>query len=160
MILVVCGPPGAGKTTVALGLNRRLEADGYDFRVVHTDDLATPVYDHLFERVAAAPEANWLLDGTFYKATWQARIREFPDVYLVLVTADRDTCIRRNYERDGISERAVKTIYDEFDWPDAEFTVDTDVLRVATAVDLAYERVQEWLREAETVEIADERKRE
>lgn len=172
MILVVCGPPGAGKTTVALGLNRRLEADGYEFRVVHTDDFATPVYDHLFERVAEAPEASWLLDGTFYKAKWQARIQGFPDVYVLLVTAGRDTCIRRNYERDGsaasdassassdvsdgVSDRAVKTIYDEFDWPDADFTVDTDVLRVETAVDLAYERVQEWLREAETVETTDE----
>lgn len=157
----MCGPPGAGKTTVTLGLNRHLEADGYDFQVIHTDDLATPVYDHLFERVAESPGGNWLLDGTFYESKWQQRIREFPDVYVLLVTADRDTCIRRNHERDGgaasdassassdtsdgVSERAVKVIYDEFDWPDADFTVDTDVLRVETAVDLAYERVQEWL---------------
>ncbi|WP_353634119.1 ATP-binding protein [Halobacterium sp. NMX12-1] len=152
MILVVCGPPGAGNTTVTLGLNRHLEADRYDFRVIHTDDLSTPVYDHLFERVAESPEANWLLDGTFYEAQWQQRIREFPDVNVILVTADRDTCIRRNHERDGVSERAVKVIYDEFDWPDADFTVDTDVLRVETAVDLAYERVQSWLVEADTVE--------
>jgi adenylylsulfate kinase len=148
VILVVCGPPGAGKTTLATRLHRRLEADGHEFRVVHTDDLSTPVYERLFERVAAAPEANWLLDGTFYEREYQERVREFPDVRFVLVTADRDTCIRRNHERDGIPERAVKAIYDEFDRPDADFVVDTDVLRVAAAVDLVSERVREWLDEA------------
>lgn len=145
MILVVCGPPGAGKTTVATRLHRRLEADGYDFRVVHTDDLSTPRYETLFERVSAAPAANWLLDGTFYKVKWQARVREFPDVRFVLVTADRDTCVRRNHERDGVSARAVMTIYDEFDRPDADFAADTDILRPETAVDLVYERVREWI---------------
>ncbi|MFB6271236.1 MAG: AAA family ATPase, partial [Halobacterium sp.] len=50
----MCGPPGAGKTTVALRLERRLAADGYEFHVVHTDDLRTPRYERLFERVAAA----------------------------------------------------------------------------------------------------------
>ncbi|MFB6072995.1 MAG: AAA family ATPase [Halobacterium sp.] len=148
MILVVCGPPGSGKTTIATRLHRRLEDDGFDVRIVHTDDLATPVYDRLFERVAEAPGDDWILDGTFYEREFQARVRAFPDVRFVLVTADRDTCIRRNYERDGIPERAVKVLYDEFDWPDADFVVDTDVLRVETAVDLVYERASEWFAES------------
>jgi len=148
VIVVVCGPPAAGKTTVTLGLERRLEADGREFRVVHTDDLSSPRYERLFERVADAPDANWLLDGTFYESKYQQRIRKFPDVYVILVTADRDTCIRRNHEREGVSERAVKVIYDEFGRPDADFVVDTDVLRMEKAVDLTYERVQEWLAES------------
>lgn len=148
MILVVCGPPAAGKTTIATRLHRRLDADDYEFRVVHTDDLSTPRYERLIERVAAAPGANWLLDGTFYEAEYQERVREFPDVRVVLATADRDTCVRRNYERDGIPERAVKVVYDEFDRPDADFVVDTDVLGPATAVDLVHERVLDWLDDA------------
>ena len=154
VILVVCGPPAAGKTTLASRLHQRLAADGIEFRVVHTDDLQSPRYDRLFERVAANPSANWLLDGTFYKRQWQERVREFPDARIVFVTADRDTCLRRNHERDGggssdvsdgIPDRAVKVVYDEFDRPDADFVVDTDVLPVETAVDLVEERVRGWL---------------
>jgi len=144
VIVVVCGPPAAGKTTLALGLQRRLDADGREFRAVHTDDLSSPRYERLFERVAEAPGENWLLDGTFYEREWQERVREFPDVSVILVTADRETCVRRNRERDGIDERGVKVVYDEFDRPDADFVVDTDILRVSKAVDLAVERVREW----------------
>lgn len=147
MKLVVCGPPGSGKTTISLGLERELEADGYEFRVIHTDDLTTPKYQKVFGRLQTFPNANWLLDGTFYKRQWQERVRRFPDARFVLVEADRDTCIRRNRERDGIPEKAVKSIYDEFDWPDADFTVDTDILRVEKAIELTYERVQEWMAE-------------
>ena len=145
MILVVCGPPAAGKTTLASRLHQRLATDGLTFRVVHTDDLNSPRYDRLFERVAADPSANWLLDGTFYEREWQERVRKLPDVRLVFVTADRDTCVRRNHERDGIPDRAVKVVYDEFDRPDADFVVDTDILPVEKAVDLIEERVRGWL---------------
>jgi tRNA uridine 5-carbamoylmethylation protein Kti12 len=151
--LVVCGPPGSGKTTISLQLERRLEDAGYDFRVIHTDDLRTPKYQKVFGRLQTFPNANWLLDGTFYKRQWQERVRRFPDARFVLVTADRDTCIRRNWEReDGIPEDAAKTIYDEFDWPDADFTVDTDVLSVEEAVEVTVERVTDWLAEAEAAD--------
>jgi adenylylsulfate kinase len=73
VILVVCGPPAAGKTTLATRLDRRLAADGIAFEVVHTDDLSSPRYERLFERVAADPSADWLLDGTFYEREWQER---------------------------------------------------------------------------------------
>lgn len=149
MILVVCGPPGSGKTTLANRLHGRLTARGYDVDVLHSDDFSSRTYEQLYERVEGSAE-HWIVDGTFYKREWQERFRRLPNVEFVHVTADLDTCLERNRGRDGIEEKAVHIIYKEFDDPDADLVVDTDERTPEAAVDLVLEHALDWLAQEET----------
>lgn len=75
-VVVVCGLPGAGKTTVAEHAADRLDAELLRTDVVRTDLFPDPeytdaemraVYDELFERAAAIVHGgdSVVLDGTF-----------------------------------------------------------------------------------------------
>jgi len=78
--LVLCGPPGVGKTTVAERLQRRLRDAGREVRVLHSDGFSHDTYEQMYERVTDAdPDTDWLLDGTFYRWEWQDRFRALPN---------------------------------------------------------------------------------
>lgn len=150
-LVLFCGPPGAGKTTLAERLAGRLREGGYAPTVLHSDDFSRNTYDQLAERAAAALDGGdepVVVDGTFYEREWRERFRALDSPFVVLVTADLDTCLRRNWEREeSIDEAGVRTIHRalETDPPDADFTVETDVLPIGTAVDLVVRRVEEYL---------------
>ena len=87
MKLLLCGPPGVGKTSVGEELLGRLREAGRDFRILHSDDFARNTYGQMYERVTADSDADWLVDGTFYRREWQDRFRNLPDAHLVYLTA-------------------------------------------------------------------------
>ena len=148
MIVVVCGPPGAGKTTVASHAVERLVDAGNELRVLRSDDFRSPVYDRLFERVAADPDGNWLLDGTFYRTEWRERFRRFGEVREVYVRAALESCLRRNRERaDPIDEAGVRTIHAKFERPREDLLLDTDALSVEEASEALYRAMAAWLGE-------------
>ncbi|ELY91185.1 AAA family ATPase [Natrinema altunense] len=128
MIVVICGPPGAGKTTITARVRARLADRGVRVRTVHSDDFSRRTYERLAERVADAPETGiTLADGTFYRRQWQTRIRALGDVRIVHVTASLETCLERNRHRaEPIDEQGVHVVYREFDEPDADLEIDTD----------------------------------
>ncbi|WP_101294559.1 AAA family ATPase [Halegenticoccus soli] len=146
MIVVLCGPPGSGKTTVATRLWDRLAAAGHSFELLHSDDFSRRPYDRMSERVADAPGSNWLLDGTFYRREWRERFRDLGDAKVVYLAADLETCLRRNEERaEPIDERGVRAIYRRFEEPDADVTIDTDEVSPERAVDRLCRAIGRWL---------------
>ena len=151
MLLIFCGPPGTGKTTVAQALADRLRADANadadDFELLHSDDFSRNTYEQLYERaVESDPETNWILDGTFYRTEYQKRFRALPDAHLVYVTASLEICLERNRVReDSIDEKGVYAMHAKFEEPQSpDLTLDTDELSVAEAVEAVVRYVRTW----------------
>lgn len=146
VILVVCGPPGVGKTTIATALAERLEARGEAVCLHHSDAFSSRTYEQLYERARADPEdALTVVDGTFYKRCWQTQFRTLENVRFVHVTASLETCLERNRTRtDSIDEQGVHVVSREFDEPDAALEIDTDDCDVETAVGRIERALEAW----------------
>ena len=84
MIVILCGPPSVGKTTIAIRVRNCLTTAGFRFEVVHSDEFAQRTYDQMYNRVQGS-NTNWILDGTFYKQEWRERFHR------ALISIDRNT---------------------------------------------------------------------
>ncbi|MFP8952108.1 AAA family ATPase [Natrialbaceae archaeon A-arb3/5] len=146
VIVVICGPPGAGKTTIATAARRRLAARDGPVRSYHSDEFSRRTYDRLYDRVQDAPtDAVVLVDGTFYQRKWHALFRTFESVRFVHVTASLETCLERNRRReDSIDPQGVHVVYREFEAPDADLVIDTDENSAEEAVERLIEAVSTW----------------
>ncbi|MFB6303680.1 MAG: AAA family ATPase [Haloferacaceae archaeon] len=139
MIVILCGPPGVGKTTVAHLLRERLRERGREFEVLDSDRFSTDTYERMFDRVAGT-DADWILAGTFYKRKWQTRFERLEDVAVVHLRADLETCLERNRRREApIDEAGVHVVWREFDEPDADVVVDVAGRSPEDVVDLLLE---------------------
>ena len=76
MIILFCGIPGCGKTTVAELLAERLTVLGQT-QLLSSDKLRPPVYKKLFRALATNEKrADFvILDATFYKREWRQQVR-------------------------------------------------------------------------------------
>ncbi|AEH36291.1 ATP-binding protein [Halopiger xanaduensis] len=151
MIVVICGPPGAGKTTLTNRVRKRLEARDVPVPVpvavetLHSDDFSSRTYERLYERARDAAADVTLVDGTFYRREWQTQFRTLPDVRFVHVTASLETCLERNRTRaDPIEEQGVHVVHREFDEPDAEVTIDTDRQSIPEATGRILTALEGW----------------
>lgn len=147
MLVICCGPPATGKTTLARRLRERLAASGHEFDVLHSDDFDRRTYERMAERVREADDRNWILDGTFFLRRHRERFRRLEDnCYVVRVRASLETSLARNREREAsISERGVHVMYAEFEPPRADLTLDTEALSPETALDRLEAAVVGWL---------------
>lgn len=107
-VVIVCGPPAVGKTTVATLLSNRLREWGLFFRLLDSDVFSRNTYEKMYERVANSDD-DWIVTGTFYQRRWQERFEEF-DPFIVYLRADLETCLERNRgldPEDGVDDEAV-----------------------------------------------------
>lgn len=155
MLVVLCGPPASGKTTLALRLRERLAAQGREFDVLHSDDFTRRTYERMYERVRDAG-GDWILDGTFYRRIHRERFRRLDDdCYVVWVRASLETCLARNREREEpISERGVHVMFAEFEPPRAALTLDTEELSVSAALDRLEAAACRWIEHVDDADAA------
>lgn len=145
-MIVVCGPPGAGKTTIATHVRHRLAERGVPVRLFHSDDFSSRTYEQLAERVTASPATGvTLVDGTFYRRRWRTQFRALGEVRFVHVTASLETCLERNRNRrDPIDEQGVHVVYREFEALDADLEIDTDRCGPDAAADRIVAAIDTW----------------
>ncbi|MFC7232288.1 AAA family ATPase [Saliphagus sp. GCM10025308] len=127
-LVVVCGLPGTGKTTVASDLAARLEADLVRTDVVRKDRFPDPeytetetqtTYEATLARAARALERDGVavVDGTFRREPLRERARavaEDADARFELVRVECDTSVVRTRiaEREGDESDADFAVYE------------------------------------------------
>ncbi|MFB6269964.1 MAG: AAA family ATPase [Halobacterium sp.] len=137
-IVVVCGLPGAGKTTVAEHAAGLLDADLLRTDVVrkdlfpdpeYTDSEMRAVYEELFERASAAVRRGdaVVLDGTFQHGDLREDVQAVADDLGVPVTFVKVEC-----DADVVRERIRERSDDE---SDADFEIHQQYRESFDAVD-------------------------
>lgn len=127
-LIVVCGLPGTGKTTVANEIASRLDGTVIRTDVVRKELYPDPeytaaetraTYDELFSRAGATLERDGtaVLDGTFRRAELRERARAVAEERraafdLVRVECDEDVVRDRIAEREGDASDADYSVYE------------------------------------------------
>ena len=148
MIILFCGIPGSGKTTIAEILVTRLSATGR-VKLLTSDRMRPPVYRRMFQALEAAhgKEDFFILDATFYKKEWRDRVAELAagaPVVTVYLNCPRELALQRNSERLlKISERALHIVYHRMEPPaEADVVIDTSKTAPSEAAEMILRRVQ------------------
>jgi predicted kinase len=123
-LVVVCGYPGVGKTTVAETVSDRLGGEMLRTDVVrkelvddpqYTDEETETVYEEVLQRSRRLIEdgTSVVLDGTFFKRDFRERADEIAtqigaELEFVRVQCDEETVEERIRQRNGISDADVE----------------------------------------------------
>jgi tRNA uridine 5-carbamoylmethylation protein Kti12 len=147
VIILFCGIPGSGKTTIADKLARRLNALGR-VRILSSDRLKAPVYRRIlkFLETARGDEDFLILDATFYKKDWREKVAALAageKVATVYLHCAREVALARNRERrPNIAERALHIVYHRMEPPDSpDLRIDT----ASVSAEAAAERIYGWI---------------
>jgi tRNA uridine 5-carbamoylmethylation protein Kti12 len=148
MIILFCGIPGCGKTTLAKLLAERLAALG-SVQLLSSDELKSPVYRKLFGALAPGRRSASLviLDATFYKKEWRRQVAEIAgaeELITVYVTCPIEIAIQRNRARQPkLSDRVVHIMAHRMEPPDdATITIDTNATTSSEATEKLFDLIQ------------------
>ena len=149
MIILFCGIPGSGKTTIAKIVAERLATLG-QVQLLSSGKLKPPVYRKLFR--ALAPDEKRaefvILDATFYKKESRRQVRALArgeKVVTVYLDCSLEVALQRNRARQpNISERAVHIIFHQMEPPEhPSLRIDTATTSAADAARKIGEFIQD-----------------
>lgn len=159
MLVLVCGPPGTGKSTVAERVTERL-----DGRLLRTDvvrkelypepsyssEESAAVYDELFERAhtSLAADEHVVLDGTFRRAALRERAAG------VAAAADAEFRLVRVTCEEAVVRERIRARVD--DPSDADFTIHRQIKAEFEPVEAEHLRVDNSGSLDATLEAVDE----
>lgn len=146
MIIVFCGVPASGKSTIAKTLKEKLQ----DVYLLVSDDIGARTYCNIMKQVKekTGRYRYMVIDATFYRKKWRDELGEAVDgrdvVKLVYIHCSPETCLVKNRGRkDSIPEKAVHIIWNCFEKPgDPDVSIDTDELTPEEAVEKILERIK------------------
>lgn len=146
LLVMLCGIPGSGKTTIATELIRLLG----DVDVISTDAIGgrSGRYAKLKQRLdeLAGRRRYVVLDGTFYSRAHRDAVREigYP-VLLVYLRCPVEVCLERNRQRPGaIPEKGVLGMRKRFESPGSDecpLVINTDKVTPAAAARRVYRAI-------------------
>lgn len=126
-LVIVCGFPGVGKTTVAETIAGRVDAKLLRTDVIrkellsdpqYTDEETEMVYDEMLDRSRRTIEGgrNVVCDGTFFKREFRQRAREMADeigaeIDVVRVRCDEEVVRERIRQRENGASDADFEVY-------------------------------------------------
>lgn len=146
MIILLCGGVGAGKSTLAQRLSKRLG----DARVLSSDSFKRRVYERLLLELENSmnKQKYLILDATFYRKVYRDRVRETAmgrdEVFTIYLKCPLEVCLERNRRRSGaVPENAIRIIHRLFEEPE---NPDLVVNTAEAGVEEALERVLENLK--------------
>jgi predicted kinase len=137
MIILLCGVPGSGKSTIA-----RLLAERTGATLLSTERFRRKVYHRLMKELERTESGEIILDGTFYRREWRESVKEFArrrgiPLLVVWIKSSLQTSLQRDAKRKTpIGERAVKIIHAEFEEPEADVVIDSEKLTPEEAVEI------------------------
>lgn len=140
MVILFCGIPGSGKTTIAQNLVGRLEKISKT-KLFVSDKLKPPVYKKFFRLIKENRGLYDFLifDGTFYKKSWREKMKKLAGrekFLLIYIKCSLSVALKRNRKRSpSIPERAIHIIYRQMEIPKrADLTINSGKLSVAESV--------------------------
>jgi adenylylsulfate kinase-like enzyme len=131
MIIMFCGIPGSGKTTIAEILREQLSGLGR-VQLLSSDQLRGPVYRKFLKTLAPNRErADFVVfDATFYKKEWRQQLRALAgddEVITVYLECPLNLALERNRQRrPNVTEKALHIIFHKMERPEnPTITIDT-----------------------------------
>jgi adenylylsulfate kinase-like enzyme len=123
MVIIFCGIPGSGKTTIAEILRKQLGGLGR-VQLFSSDQLRGPVYPKFLKALDPDRErADYtVFDATFYKREWRRQVKAAApseQVITVYLECPLKLALERNRERGpNISEKALHIIFHKMERPE------------------------------------------
>lgn len=142
MVIIFCGIPGSGKSTIAKILAKKLDKLG-SIKLFISDEISGQVY----KRISKLLKENLnkvdyiVVDATFYKRKWREMVFKIcgkDRVVLVYVDCPLKICLQRNKERKNpLPEKVLHIISHQMEKPKKpDLIIDTKNLRPKEAVSI------------------------
>jgi predicted kinase len=148
MIIIFCGIPGCGKTTIARLVAERLGRAGA-VELLSSDELTSPVYPKILRALARERKLGTfvLLDATFYKEEWRRQVKASAadeDLITVYLVCPVEIAVQRNRERQPkVSERVIHIMSRRMEPPERPtITIHTSQVTADQAAEEIFNLVQ------------------
>lgn len=140
MVIIFCGVPGSGKSTIAKILAERLKAEG-KIKLLISDEIRGRRYERIYGWLRENfDKADYLLiDATFYKKEWREKVKEIANgknVFTIFLDCSLKTCLERNRQRKpSFPEKVIHIINAEMEKPEKpDISIDTDKIEPKEAL--------------------------